>query len=187
MGRRGTILGDMGSHGGNSSGRNLGIIKVLLSKVQSHCLLSSSWPLWRRNVWDSPPLWPLPSLQLLLCLRTLNVIHPCCGPQGGSQVLSRQDVRGGGGGWWWMEITSLQLCRSELAVHPLASRGRRTGSTLRRSRCTACARASGHSGYLGQAVVGRGLCSDRKALSLFSSLLRDWGVSWDRGKLPRLL
>lgn len=52
---------DLGSQGGNSSGRNLGIIKMLLSKVRSHCL-SSSQHLWRGSVWDTrPSLCPPPA------------------------------------------------------------------------------------------------------------------------------
>ena len=51
---RGAQSGGLGSQAGNSSGRTLGKIKVLLSKVRSHCL-SSSQRLWRGSVWDTRP------------------------------------------------------------------------------------------------------------------------------------
>lgn len=55
-GRRGTILGDLGSPGRDGSGQNLGIIKVLLSKIKTHCLLLSSLPLSGEGVWGTPVL-----------------------------------------------------------------------------------------------------------------------------------
>lgn len=56
--KRGPILGDLGSHGGDGSWRNLGI-KVLLSEIQGHCLLLSSRPLVRGSAEDTrPSFWP---------------------------------------------------------------------------------------------------------------------------------
>ena len=53
---------DLGSQGGDSIGQNLGKIKMLLSKVRSHCL-SSSQRLWRGSVWDTrPSLCPPPAI-----------------------------------------------------------------------------------------------------------------------------